>query len=159
MNVMKKIVLGLVGVISASGLARAEDILVLDAPVDEFQKLNAKFNFDSKLARAWVDVEQVDTEFQPNRNTVAKSVDGLTYDSKAKEVVYQRGGSRIVCAQGKSFLGESTARATGNCPLVVSYEQRTVDDGVRPRTQTFAKVTLNPEIHPSQTSQKQDAKK
>ncbi len=159
MNVGKKIVLCLVGVISASGLARAEAILVLEGPVDEFQKLNAKFNFDSKLGRAWVDVEQVDSEFQPNRNTVAKTVDGLSYDSKAKEVVYQRGGSRIVCAQGKSFLGESTARATGNCPLVVSYEQRTVDDGVRPRTQTFAKVTLNPEIQPSQTSQKQDAKK
>lgn len=159
MNVVKKIVLCLGVVTSASGLARAEAILVLEAPVNEFQKLNAKFNFDSKLGRAWVDVEEVDWEFQPNRNTVAKSVDGLSYDSKAKELLYQRGGSRIVCAEAKSFLGESTARPTGNCPLVVSYEKRTVDDGVRPSTQTIAKVTLNPQIQPSKTPQEQDAKK
>ncbi len=155
---MKKLIGCLLAVISVSGLARAEEILVFEAKVNEFQKLNAQFKFDSNLGRAWVDVEQLDSEFQPVWGKVMRMVDGLSYDSQAKEVLYKRGDSKIVCAEAKTVLTESIARATGNCPLVVSYEVRTVDDGFRPTKQTFAKVTMSPQIQATKESKKQVAK-
>lgn len=171
MKVIQKILLCFVAVISVSGVARAAEIIVLEvdesqraaraaqivvfeAPVDEFQTVNAKFDVDSKLGRAWVDVENVDSEFQTSRTVVNRKVDGLSYDSEAKEVLYRLGDGAIVCAEANSFLGMTTLRPTGNCPLTVSYEERTVDDGFRPSTQNFAKVTLNPKLAPTQTSQR-----
>ncbi len=171
MNVVKKLILCLVAVISVPGLARAGQIivfqvdeyqieasdsptLVFEAPVDEFQTVTAKFDVDPELGRAWVDVENADFEFQVSRNTVNRKVNGLSYDAEAKKVVYQRGGSAIVCAEAKSFLGMTTFDPTGNCPLVVSYEERTVDDGFRPSTRTFAKVTMNPKAAPAEISER-----
>jgi hypothetical protein len=43
---------------------------------------------------------------------------------------------------------------TGNCPLAVSYEDRTIDDGFRPSTKTFAKVTLTPKAAPTEVSER-----
>jgi hypothetical protein len=166
MSAVKKMVVCLVAVIGTSGLARAAEadaskggargapVIVYEVPVDEFQTLNAKFDADSDLGRAWVDVEKFDTEFFPSRNTVNKKVDGLSYDEATKDVVYQLAGKAIVCAQASNFLGMTTLRPTGNCPLVVSYEERTVDDGVRPSTQKFAKVTMTPNPVSTQMSER-----
>jgi len=154
MNVIKKILLCFVAVISVSGVARAAEIVVFEAPVDESQAVNAKFDVDSELGRAWVDVENVDSEFQTSRTVVNRKVDGLSYDSEAKEVLYNVGDGAVVCAEARNFLGMTTLRSTGNCPLKVSYEKRTVDDGFRPSTETFAKVTLNPKLAAIQTSQR-----
>jgi hypothetical protein len=160
MNVVKKLVVCLVAVIGTSGLARAGQILIVevdefraapgapvvvyDSPIDEFQSVNAKFDIDPELGRAWIDVEKVDSEFQTTRSTVNRRVNGLSYDPESKEVIYRAGGSSVVCGEATSFLGMTRVRATGNCPLIVSYENRTIDDGTRPSAETFAKVTLNP---------------
>jgi hypothetical protein len=159
MNSMKKILLCFLVVISASGLAGAAPVVIFEAPISEFQSVSATFDFDSKLGRAWVEVESLDSEFEPSWNAVTrKRVDGLSYDSQAKQVLYQRGDRPIVCAEETSFLGISSLKSTGNCPLQVSYEARTVDDGFHPRKETFAKVTLNPQIGPTQTAARTVAK-
>jgi len=36
-------------------------------------------------------------------------------------------------------------KATGKCPLLVSSEKRTVDDGFHLSEQNFVKVTLDPQ--------------
>lgn len=170
MDVMKKMVVCLVAVISVSGLAgpaqnrvgqadksqsvaRGAPIVVFEGPVHEFQTVHAKFDIDSKLGRAWIDVENVDSEFEVTSSVENRNVEGLSYNPEAKEVIYQQGDSSIVCADASSFLGMITLHPTGNCPLVVSYEERTVDDGTRPSTETFAKVTLNLQ-GPAQASQR-----
>jgi hypothetical protein len=163
MNAVKKVVVCLVAVTGMAGLARAaeaaeskggEPVIVYEAPVDEFQTVNAKFDADSDLGRAWVDVEKFDTEFFPSRNTVNRKVDGLSYDEATKDVVYQLGAKAVVCAQTSNFLGMTTLRPTGNCPLVVSYEERSVDDGFRPSTQKFAKITMTPNPASTQMSER-----
>jgi len=171
MNAIKKLVVCLVAVISTSGLARAGQILVIevdesrsaapgapvvvyDAPLDEFQSVNAKFDIDPELGRAWIDVESVDSEFQTTRSTVSRKVDGLSYDPESKQVIYQAAGSQIVCGEATSLLGMTRVRATDNCPLVVSYENRTIDDGTRPSAQMFAKVTLTPKAALDQVSER-----
>ncbi len=171
MNLIKKMVVCLAAVIGTSGLARAGQILIVEidesrsaapgalvtvyeAPIDEFQSVNAKFDIDPALGRAWIDVESVDSEFQTTRSTVNRRVNGLSYDPESKQVIYQAAGSQIVCGEATSLLGMTRVRATDNCPLVVSYENRTVDDGTRPSAQMFAKVTLTPKAALDQVSER-----
>ena len=145
MKVLRKMVLSLAALTCVSGLASAAPIVVYNKPIDEFQTVKASFDVDAKLGRAWITIEQFDTEFQPMRESVQEKVDGLSYDAASRAVLYQAPGeASVVCAKEISELGQKRYNPTANCPLQVSYEKRTVDDGTRPTKTTFAKVTLNP---------------
>jgi len=163
MNVIKKMVVCLVAVVGVSGLARAGQIVIVqvdearsadpgapvtvyESPISESQSVNAKFDVDPELGRAWIDVEKVDSEYFTTRSTQKQRVDGLSYDPESKEVIYRSGTNAVVCGEATSFLGITRVRTTDNCPLVVSYEKQSIDDGTRPSEQTFAKVTLTPKV-------------
>ncbi len=170
MHAIKKMVVCLAAVIGVSGLARAGQIVIVEidearspapgapvtvyeSPISEFQSVNAKFDVDPELGRAWIDVEKVDSEYFLTRSTQNQRVDGLSYDPESKEVIYRAGTNTVVCGEATSFLGTTSVRTTDNCPLVVSYEKRSIDDGTRPSEQTFAKVTLIPKVS-AQVSQR-----
>ena len=146
MKVLRKMILSVVALTCVSGVSRAAPIVVYDQPVDEFQRVNAAFGAEPKLGRAWIVIERVDSEFETTRDdSVRARVDGLSYDQPADALVYQAPGEApIVCAKGTSELTERRYNPTGDCPLKISYENRTVDDGITPRETTVAKVTLNP---------------
>jgi hypothetical protein len=141
---MKQLMVSLFAVISISGVARAGPIVVLEVPVDADQKVEAKFDFDSDLGRAWVDVEENDFRYEKSENTVRARVEGLYYDAKVKQIIYRSGDRPIVCAKESNILGIGTLYPTGNCPLAVTFEDRILDDGFHADKQTFVKVTLNP---------------
>jgi len=141
---MKNIIASLLAASCISGFAHASPIVVWEAPVNEYETVTAQFAFDSKLGRAWVDVEKVDSQFEALWSTGRVKVDGLFYDSVAKQVLYRSGDRRIVCGQVTSFLGLATVHPTGSCQLYVSSDDRRVDDGFGSRDQTFARVTLDP---------------
>ena len=144
---MKKLIPCLLAVISGAGVASAAPIVVLDAPIDEAESVSAKFDYDSKLGRAWIDIDEVDNRYEETPvATVMKKVDGLSYDSETNQVLYRTGDRSIVCAEEKSFLGIGALYNTGDCQLKVSVEERTVDDGFHPEKQSFVKVTLDPSI-------------
>lgn len=170
MNAMKEMVVCLVAVLGVSGLARAGQIVIVEidearspapgapvtvyeSPISESQSVYAKFDVDPELGRAWIDVEKVDSEYFTTRSTQNQRVDGLSYDPESKEVIYRAGTNTVVCGEATSFLGITRVRTTDKCPLVVSYEKQSVDDGTRPSEQTFAKVTLTPKIF-AQVSQR-----
>ncbi len=148
MNFMKKMMPCLLAVISVPGLARATPIVVMEAPVSAAYSVAATFEVDSKLGRAWIDIELTDSRFEASISdgTVMKKVEGLYYDSGLKQVLYRQGDHPIVCAQGTTFLGTIVMKTTGKCPLLVSSEERTVDDGFHLRKQNFVKVTLDPQV-------------
>jgi hypothetical protein len=144
---MKKIIPCLLAVFSGAGIAGAAPIVVLDAPIEESETVTAKFDYDSQLGRAWIDIDEVDNQYEETPvATVQRKVDGLSYDSENNQVLYRKGDRSIVCAEEKSFLGIGSLSNTGNCPLRVSVEERTVDDGFRPEKQSFVKVTFDPSI-------------
>jgi len=64
----------------------------------------------------------------------------------AEQVLFQQGDDPIVCAQETTFLGIAVMKTTGKCPLLVSSEERTVDDGFHLSKRTVVKVTLDPLI-------------
>ena len=145
MKTLSKTVLSCAALTCASGLVGAAPIVVYERPINEFQTLNATFDADTKLGRAWINIERFDTEFQPTRDNTRQTVDGLSYDKASRAVVYQAPGEApVVCAKEMSELGQKRFIPTRNCPLQVSYEKRTVDDGTSPTKTTVAKVTLNP---------------
>ncbi len=145
MKVLGKMILSAAALTFVTG-ARAAPIVVYDRPVDEFERVSAAFGAEPKLGRAWIAIERVDWEFEPTTDdSVRATVDGLSYDQASDAVVYQAPGEApIVCAKSTSELTERRYNPSGNCPVKISYEDRTVDDGTRPRKTTFAKVTLNP---------------
>lgn len=145
MKVLGKMILSAAALTFVTGAARAAPIVVDDRPVNEFQRVSAAFGAEPKLGRAWIAIERVDSEFETTRDRVRATVDGLSYDQASDAVVYQPPGEApIVCAKGTSELTDRRYNPTGDCPLKISYENRTVDDGITPRETTVAKVTLNP---------------
>jgi hypothetical protein len=78
--------------------------------------------------------------------TIMKKVDGLYYDSGARQVLYRLGDRSIVCAEDSTFLFIAVMKTTGKCPLLVSSEERTVDNGFHLSKQNFVKVTLDPQV-------------
>jgi len=148
MNFMTKMVPCLLAVISVSGLARATPIVVWEAPVAASESVATGFEFDAKLGRAWVDIELNDWRVDESGavSTVMKKVEGLYYDSDSKQVLYRLGDRLIVCVEEARFLFIPVMKATGKCPLLVSSEERTVDDGFHLSKQNFVKVTLGPQV-------------
>jgi hypothetical protein len=57
-------------------------------------------------------------------------LDGLTYDTSAKEVVYSAtGAAPVVCATVQSHGSREVVKATGRCGYTVNAFERFVDDG------------------------------
>ncbi len=148
MNFIKKMMPCLLAVTSVSGLAPATPIVVWEALVAAPDSVATGFEFDPKLGRAWVDIVLNDSGFEGSSavSTVMKKIEGLYYDSELKQVLYRLGDRLIVCVEEGRFLFIPVMKATGKCPLLVSSEERTVDDGFHLSEQNFVKVTLDPQV-------------
>lgn len=73
---------------------------------------------------------------------IPQSVDGLYYDKTTKQVVYESGRVRAVCAVDSTILWEKYLKETGQCPLQVSTQTETVDNGFNPSKEIVGKVIL-----------------
>jgi hypothetical protein len=134
-------------VVGFVGVANAEQVTVYEAPLDDSsQQLSADFAVNRELGRAWVDVEvqsgvnSSEAQFDPS---IQRQVDGLYYDSARKQVLYRTATGPIVCAEDATILWETYLKSTGNCRLIPSTEQRSVDDGFDVHGQTVAKVVFD----------------
>jgi hypothetical protein len=133
-------------VVGFVGVANAEQVTVYEAPFEASdQPISADFAVNRKLGRAWVDVEVQsrvngsEAQFDP---PLQRQLDGLYYDSARKQVLYRTATGPIVCAEDATTLGETYLKSTGNCGLISSTEQRSVDDGFDVHKQTVAKVVF-----------------
>jgi hypothetical protein len=104
---------------------------VFEQPVGHVN-LAAHFAVDRKDGRAWIDVVLTDSDY-PDRVPVVvrKKVDGLSYDQNSKQVIYRSGSKKIVCAEDYTVLGDTSLKESGACRLLVSDQNRKVDDGFR----------------------------
>ncbi len=154
MKALSKLVGALV--VGFVGVANAEEVIVYEAPLDEAnQQVSADFAVNRKLGRAWVDVEVQggvtgsEALFLP---PMEKHVDGLYYDSARKQVLYRTATGPIVCAEDASGFGQTHLKSTGNCRLIPSTEQRSVDDGFDVREEAVAKVVLDAQSAPQRAA-------
>jgi hypothetical protein len=140
-------------VVGCVGVANAEQVVVYEAPVEESnQQISAEFEVNRKLGRAWVDVgvqggmTGSEALFVP---PIEKQVEGLYYDSARKQVLYRTATGPIVCAED---VGGTHLKNTGNCRLIQSTEQRSVDDGFDVREEAVAKVVLDAQSAPQRAA-------
>jgi hypothetical protein len=128
-------------VVSFVGVAYADPVIVYEAPLGSDQ-ISASFAVNRELSRAWVDVEVRSpvSGSEPLFNLpIERQVDGLYYDSARKQVLYRTAAGPVVCAED----GGTRLKSTGNCRLISSTEQRSVDDGFDVHQQTVAKIVLD----------------
>jgi len=133
-------------VVGFVGVAYADQVIVYEAPLSSDQHVSANFAVNRTLGRAWVDVE-VRSSMSGSEALfelpIERQVDGLYYDSAQKQVNYRTATGPIVCAEDATALWATYLKSTGNCPLILSTEQRRVDDGFDVHEQTVAKVVLD----------------
>ena len=133
-------------VIGFVGVAHADQVIVYEAPLSSDQQVAANFAVNRKLGRAWVDVE-VRSSMSGSEALfelpIERQVDGLYYDSAQKQVLYRTATGPIVCAEDATALWATYLKSTGNCPLILRTEQRSVDDGIAVYERTVAKVILD----------------
>jgi hypothetical protein len=132
----------------AQGGARNE--IVFSRVIGVHESLRAEFQVNRELGRAWVAVELrwLTQDILPwQTQDIPRAVDGLYYDKSTKQVVYQSGKIRAVCAEDWTFLWHTALKETGLCPLRVSVQTRTVDDGFNLRDETVAEVVLQLPTH------------
>ena len=123
-----------------------------DATTSAFLKYNGE---NPELNRAWVQVEfsSPNPTFDVPGETVAvrKSVDGLKFDAKAQQIVYEENSGKVVCANvvKGGFFTSDHVQMTGNCYLKVekipASEKSKVnaqDDGYFVKYIPAVKVTL-----------------
>jgi len=133
-------------VVGLVGVAYADQVIVYEAPLSSDQQVSADFAVNRQLGRAWVDVEVRSSVSgsEPQFNLpIERQVDGLYYDSARKQVLYRTATGPVVCAEDATSLGGTYLKSTGNCPLIPSTEQRSVDNGFDVYERTVAKVVLN----------------
>ena len=139
-------------VIGFVGVAHADQVIVYEAPLSSDQQVAANFAVNRKLGRAWVDVE-VRSSMSGSEALfelpIERQVDGLYYDSAQKLVLYRSAAGPIVCAEDATALGATYLKSTGNCSLIPSTEQRSVDDGFAVYERTVAKVILDAQTAPA----------
>ena len=140
-------------VLGFAGVASAEQVVVYEAPVGSYQQISASFEVNSELGRAWVDVavQPIASGSEPVfAPPIERQVDGLYYDSAQKQVLYRTAAGPIVCAEDATALGATyLKKSTGNCSLIPSTEQRSVDDGFAVYERTVAKVILDAQTAPA----------
>jgi hypothetical protein len=128
--------------------APEKPILLVEEPIGSATDVTTQFEVNHGLGRAWIRIEFAEgrnTQGPSPVKTVRKAVEGLSYDPNIKSVVERIGADTIVCAEDVQFLWTKSLRATGNCPICVSVEERVADDGFETRKQTVAKVVMLPQ--------------
>jgi len=129
----------------AQGGARSE--IVYSRVLVVHERLRAWFQVDRELGRAWVAVELrwLTPDSYPwggQTLDIPSPVDGLYYDKSTKQLVYQSGKVRVVCAEDWTLLWHTALKETGQCPLRVSSQTRTLYDGFNRRDETVGEVVL-----------------
>jgi len=129
----------------AEGGARNE--IVYSRVIGVHERLRAWFQVDRELGRAWVAVELrwLTPDGWPwggQTLDIPRAVDGLYYDKSTKQLVYQSGQIRAVCAEDFTFLWHTALKETDQCSLQVNVQTRTVYDGPNRRDETVGEVVL-----------------
>ena len=118
---------------------------IFERPIEYDDSISAQFNVDRDLGRAWVEVVLTPAVYgdeAPEPNIVKEAVHGLYYDRDTKQVIYQRGQTRTICAEDSTFLWSTSLKETGACPLRAISQNRKVDDGFNLENVLIGKVVL-----------------
>jgi len=152
---MKHITIGVLALGCSVAVAEPAQIIVFEPDLElRGEEISANFSVNRELGRAWIDVQiesMTPIDDEPLRRVISRPIDGLSYDSARKQVLYRVGGETIVCAEDATILWRTYLKSTGQCPLRTVSERRKVDDGFSIRDRIMAKVVF--EAQPTMASE------
>lgn len=133
------------GTILASPSAAAP---VFSLPAGPSQNTLVKvFAVDPALQRSWLEVSVIDA-VKESFDTHRVRVEGLSYDAEARQVVYEIGSRRWICAdvvdRGWGVFRHQQVRPTGQCSLHSEYVERVIDNGFTVESRQYLEVHLQP---------------
>ena len=103
------------------------------------------FKVNPELGRAWVEVEVYGIHADSDSDFYRVKVDGLSYDSESKEVVWDYEGQRVVCAKevtsGRSIFRHTYIKNI-DCTFKQSVMTELVDDGFEVVKRKYAVLKL-----------------
>jgi len=130
-------------------VVHASPLLVLEKEkASDTSLVSAKFDVNRELGRAWLEIAISDSGVVGDYSlaeVILKPVEGLSYDQVSNRVVYTREGRSVVCANDEAFLFQRYLKETGECPISISFENRTLDDGFNQTSRVVSKVVLDPQ--------------
>ena len=126
-------------------MAAEKSILVLEVKKDLTEPtptISGHFNLNKDLGRAWVTVAFAyytgdSTKYHSTLSSVL--VEGLSFDTQTKRILYNRDGIETVCAD-KKWYG---LKATKNCAFQVKEITRRTDNGFYIVNETYYQVFMN----------------
>ena len=130
---------------AAMAAGRGVTKTIFERRIEDNEDISANFNVDRDLGRAWVEVALTGQDYgdePPEIQVIKEAVNHLYYDRDTKQVIYQKGRTRAVCAEDSTFLWSTGLKETGQCPLRASSQTQKVDDGFDLADMLIGKVVL-----------------
>jgi hypothetical protein len=141
-----KITVGVLVLGCSVAVAEPAQIIVFERDLETSgEEISANFGVNRELGRAWIDVQiesMTPADDEPLRLVISRPIEGLSYDSDRKQVLYRVGGETIVCAEDASILWRTYLKSTGRCQLRTVSERRKADDGFMIRDRIMARVVF-----------------
>jgi hypothetical protein len=151
----------LLGLSLSPAVLQADTTPIFTAPLGALEASKSKrFAINPELGRAWV---EVDVWYHNSETTESHrvSVPGLSYRAETAEVVYQDGGTSVVCARvrdrGAWIFRHQRIEPTGDCALTRQYVTAPVDDGFTVQPVQQFEVHFKPLLPAAQSSSSGDA--
>ena len=149
LRVVTTLALCLPGTVLASQTATSTVLRLPAGPTEN--TLVKAFAVDPALQRSWLEVSVIDA-VKESFDTHRVRVDGLSYDAEARQVVYEIGNRRWICAdvvdRGWGVFRHQQVRPTGQCSLHSEYVERVIDNGFTVEPRQYLEVHLQPVTEP-----------
>ena len=147
--ISRKLITSFLMLAAVPAVVHASPLLVLEKQQEsETSTINAKFEVNRELGRAWVEIQIIDSGYSEAASIVEviqKPVEGLSFDNATKSIVYTRGDHSVVCANERAFLSSRSYAPTAECPIVISSDNRMLDDGFNVSNEVVVwKVVFDP---------------
>lgn len=141
---MKKLLVLLLALASMSSFAQT---IKLYQTMFTYARITETFELNKDLGRAWINLE-VDTSMDPDitPDDVRVKIEGLTYNTETKEVIYTSEGKLTVCAFEKttrwSIFKNTRLVMTEDCEFKQRIITKMVDDGFEIKKRQYLIVEL-----------------
>ena len=136
-----------VALMGLSTLAFTKEIK-LYSTLDGYAETSAKFEINSELGRAWVNLEidegPTDVDFETYELRV--KVDGLSFNNENGSVIYTDGNKTTNCmvttSRGRGLFKRTLLASTGNCKFTKKKMIKKYDNGFEIKTRSYIETYL-----------------
>ncbi len=136
---MKKFLVSLLVLASFNVLAEVKTIQLEKTLSGYYSNMQGEFAINSELGRAWVVVRGNFSDPESSSDEYRIKIEGLSYNTATKQVVYTNGDKTAVCANIKitRVFKDEVIKQTEACTFTERTVKVQVDDGFEIKTKAY----------------------